>query len=397
MAESDAAVVFSGRRIAALTGTRALAVLLVLATHAAFATGSLLDGYIGAMYARLDVGVSMFFVLSGFLLCRPWVYAAATRSQAPSIAHYAGRRVRRIVPAYVVTVLLAYAVYLLMSAGANPGQSWTGLAHHLTFTQIYPPDYLSTNLHLGLSQTWSLAVEVAFYAVLPLLAHLMIVLPCRSRWRPRRTLAAVSVLGAVSPLWLIAMTTTDRLPNSAGMWLPAHLIYFAGGVALAVLASENVRCPSRIAVPVGLVAFLTVSSPIAGGVMMGDVQWWQPSAKNVLYAVVTILVVAPLALGGGGLFERLMASRPMVWLGEISYEVFLLHVLVMAILYDVVLRWPPFSGSLAVLFALTLVCSVPSAWLLHRLTGPEPRWQRTGRPPTRDVGVSGRSVPLQPR
>jgi peptidoglycan/LPS O-acetylase OafA/YrhL len=85
-----------------------LAALLVLGTHAAFATGKLTHGYLGLVYARLEIGVPIFFVLSGFLLFRPWVRAAAAGLAAPSVRHYARRRLRRIMPAYLVTVLLAY-------------------------------------------------------------------------------------------------------------------------------------------------------------------------------------------------------------------------------------------------------------------------------------------------
>ena len=66
-------------RVPALTGVRAVAALLVVSTHAAFATGYLTHGYVGAMYARLEIGVAIFFVLSGFLLFRPWVRASAQR------------------------------------------------------------------------------------------------------------------------------------------------------------------------------------------------------------------------------------------------------------------------------------------------------------------------------
>ena len=58
----------------------------------------------------------------------------------------------------------------------------------------------------------------------------------------------------------------------------------------------------------------------------------------------------------------------MVWLGEISYEIFLLHVLVMALLLGVVLHWPLFTGSLPALYALTLLVTIPLAWALHRMT-----------------------------
>ena len=62
---------------------RAVAALLVVGTHAAFATGKLTHGYVGAIYARLEIGVAIFFVLSGFLLFRPWVLAAAAGGSPP--------------------------------------------------------------------------------------------------------------------------------------------------------------------------------------------------------------------------------------------------------------------------------------------------------------------------
>jgi peptidoglycan/LPS O-acetylase OafA/YrhL len=60
----------------------------------------------------------------------------------------------------------------------------------------------------------------------------------------------------------------------------------------------------------------------------------------------------------------------MVWLGEISYEIFLLHVVVMAVLMNLVLRWSLFTGSLAGLYVTTLAVTIPWAWALHRVTGP---------------------------
>src|SRR6185312_1327940 len=214
----------------------------------------------------------------------------------------------------------------------------------------------------------SLAVEVAFYAALPLLAHLLLVVLCRGQWRPTRMLAGLAAMAAISPAWLIIVYTTDWLPNSAGMWLPAHLAAFAGGMILATLQCMAVRCRTAVAIPLALVMYVVVCTPSAGGVSMGPVRLWEPLTKNLLYAIIAALVIAPVVLGAGAWFGRVLRSRPMVWLGEISYEIFLLHVLVMGLLLGVVLHWPLFGGSLPALYALTLLMTIPLAWALHRAT-----------------------------
>lgn len=357
------------QRVAALTGLRAPAALLIVATHAAFGTGQLTHGYLGALYARLEVGVPVFFALSGYLLFRPWLLATRTGGPAPSVTRYARHRVRRIAPAYLVTVLIAYALYTFRDAGPNPGHTWAGLLHHLTLTQIYPPMAV---LHQGLTQMWSLAVEVAFYAVLPLLAGLLLTVLCRRAWRPGLLLVGLALLGAVTPVWLWVQHATDLLPPTANIWLPAHLIHFVGGMALAVLHVAGVRCRGVFLLPLAPVALLIVALPIAGSVTTAPVQPSEAIVRSTLYAVVAVGLLAPLVLDPDGVFARLLGSRPVVWLGEISYEIFLVHVILMEIAMSSVLRWPVFTGSMVGLFLTTLALSVPVAWLLHRWTRVRP-------------------------
>ncbi|MGV0835705.1 acyltransferase family protein [Mycolicibacterium thermoresistibile] len=358
-------------RVASLTGVRAVAALLVMGTHAAYGTGTYNDGYLGLMFARMDIGVAVFFVLSGFLLFRPWVRAAADGRAAPSVRRYARSRIRRIMPAYVVTVLAAYGIYAIREIEPNPGHTWAGLVRNLTLTQIYSDDYLLAYTHQGLTQMWSLAVEVAFYAALPVLAYLLTVVLLRRRWRPALLLAGLSALALISPLWVVLMHRTDWLPLSAGFWLPHYLIWFVGGMMLAVLQARGVRTYAVAVIPVAVAAYLIVSTPIAGDVSSPVLDLSQDLAKIVFYAVIAALVVTPLALGNRpGLYTRFLGSRPMVWLGEISYEIFLVHVIVMEIVMVSVLRYPVYTGSVLVLFVVTLLCTIPVAWLLHRFTRP---------------------------
>ena len=355
-------------RVPSLTGVRAVAALLVVATHAAYTTGKYTHGFVGLVYSRMEIGVPIFFVLSGYLLFGPWVRAAAAGSAAPSVARYAWHRVRRIMPAYAVTVLAAYLIYHFRDGGPNPGHSWWGLARNLTLTQIYTDNYMFALLHQGLTQMWSLAVEVAFYVALPVIAYLLLALLCRHRWRPGLLLAGLGGLALASPAWLVLVHTTDFLPDGSRLWLPGYLGWFIGGMMLTVLAAMGVRTYGFVAVPLALVCFLIVSTPIAGEPTTSPAGLAQALVKMGFYAVIATLVVAPLALGDRGWYARLLGSRPMVWLGEISYEIFLVHLIVMEIAMVEVLHWRVYTGSMPGLFAVTMVLTIPVAWVLHRFT-----------------------------
>ncbi|WP_197381948.1 acyltransferase family protein [Mycolicibacterium mengxianglii] len=355
-------------RVASLTGIRAVAAILVVATHAAYTTGRYPQGYLGLVYSRMEIGVPIFFALSGFLLFRPWVQAAADGRPAPSVKRYAWHRVRRIMPAYVVTVLLAYLLYHFRTAGPNPGHTWMGLFRNLTLTQIYTDGYLFSYLHQGLTQMWSLAVEAAFYVALPALAYLLLVVVVRRAWRPGLLLAGLAGLAVISPAWLLLVHHTDFLPDGAPLWLPTYLVWFLGGMLLTVLQAMRVTCYAFLVLPMALICFFIVSTPIGGEPTTSPAQLYEALFKTGFYAVIATLLIAPLALGDRGWYSGFLASRPMVWLGEISYEIFLVHLVLMELVMVEVLRQPVYTGSMWQLFAVTMLVSVPVAWLLHRLT-----------------------------
>ncbi len=207
-------------------------------------------------------------------------------------------------------------------------------------------------------------------AVIAVLAYLLLQVLCGGEWRPRRALAGLAGLALVSPAWIFLVHGTDVLPNSAALWLPANIVWFVGGMALAVLQTLGARCSARIAISLALALYLLVSTRV-GGALLEPVPAWAPVAKSLLYATIATLAVAPLALGRRGWYSRFLATRPMVWLGEISYEIFLLHVLVLALVMHLVLRWPLFTGSMPELIVATLTLTIPFAWMLNRVTRPQ--------------------------
>jgi len=355
-------------RVASLTGIRAVAAILVVGTHAAYTTGKYTHGYWGLVGARMEIGVPIFFVLSGFLLFRPWVKSAASGGPPPSVSRYARHRIRRIMPAYVITVLIAYVLYHFREAGPNPGHSWHGLIRNLTLTQIYTDGYLGKYLHQGLTQMWSLAVEASFYVILPLLAYLLLVVLCRRRWQPKLVVSTLLALALISPTWVVLVHTDHWFPDGARLWLPTYLAWFVGGMLLAVLQAMGVRCYAFAAIPLAVICYFIVATPIGGAPTTSPASTPEAVVKTVFYTVIATLAVAPLALEGHGWYWQLLASRPMVWLGEISYEIFLIHLVTMEFTMVYIVRAHVYTGSMLYLFVATLVVTIPLAWLLHRFT-----------------------------
>ena len=99
--------------------------------------------------------------------------------------------------------------------------------------------------------------------------------------------------------------------------------------------------------------------------------------KAGFYAVIATLVVAPLALGDRGLYARFLATRPMVFLGEISYEIFLIHLLTMELVMVEIVHFPIYTGSVGILFVVTFVVTVPAGLAVAPV---HPRPLRLARP-----------------
>ena len=129
-----------------------------------------------------------------------------------------------------------------------------------------------------------------------------------------------------------------------------------------------------------MVSYFIASTPVAGEPTTSPALLSEALVKAVFYAAIATLIVAPLALTGRvedvrgersdgvSWYSRMLGSRPMVFLGEISYEIFLIHLIIMELVMVEILRTPVYTGSMTALFLGTLVVTVPPAWLLHRVT-----------------------------
>ena len=213
----------------AVEGMRACAAVGVVVTHVAFQTGHT-GGITGRLFGRFDLAVAVFFALSGFLLWRGHAAAARGLRPVPPTGHYLRSRIVRIMPGYLVAVVVILT--LLPDAKAD----LTVWLANLSLTQIYVP----LTLTAGLTQMWSLSVEVSFYLALPLLALLARRVPVRARI-PVIAAAAVASFG-----WALIPFDAPYGVNPLN-WPPAFFSWFAAGMLLAELTVS----PSRLAAPAG--------------------------------------------------------------------------------------------------------------------------------------------------
>lgn len=385
-----------------LDGYRALAAFMVLTTHVAFNTGEILTPVIGPLLGRMDFGVTLFFLLSGFLLYRPWAKAAMLAGVDPALGRYALRRAARILPAYWAMVVFT----LLLLPDIQPVR-WQAWPVHLGMLHIYIPGFTLE----GLTQTWSLATEVAFYLLLPVIAWIA---GRRGRGNPDASARyQLLVLAAVVFLaWTFTvLRVTGYLGTSTitGYWLPGFLDWFALGMAAAVISVRlgmsqappwmvSVQQVARatpwcLVIAAGLAVIAT--TPIAGPLTFDPAQPGSLIIKHLLYGAIAAFLLLPGFLGVGaahgssvrpGWWAFILASPVVVYLGTISYGVFLWHLVLLRLL-QTALGFEVFTGGFWILWPLVVLASIAVAsasWFLlerpilnwaHRRTGSdsEPR------------------------
>jgi peptidoglycan/LPS O-acetylase OafA/YrhL len=325
---------------------RGLAALSVLMFHVAL-VGHLRSDAIGPLQDGLRMGVQVFFVLSGFLLYRPFV--AARRSGRPvALGRYAWSRLLRIVPAYWAA--LTFLGIFAHLPGVISGDWW----RYYFFLQVYQDQ----TLHQGMGVAWSLCVEATFYAILPLYAAMA------ARWFAKREIGALAVLACLSFAFQSAMLSSHWSGT-----LPGSFVWFVPGMMLAIVSVENQAWLSAIGRR-GIACWTAAGLVYAAACYSGTFLSETPAQMilNGLFPVVALLVVLP-AMAERGAVQRLLGTKSLLWLGSISYGVYLYHATFMSWITDhggkSVLPSPWLSLALTTLVP-TLVAAALSWYLLER-------------------------------
>lgn len=334
----------------ALEGLRALAALLVVFTHAGELAGDRRAGWEATPARMGDIGVAVFFVLSGFLIYLPFATAHLAGERPLRARAFYWRRLLRILPAYWLALSVLWALWHFhpfgFRMGFDLGDQWW---RYYTLVHIYDAH---TFLH-GIIQAWSVATEVSFYLLIPFWSGLL-----RRVLGKRRTTVAIELIGVaalfgfgyLSRWWFshnqhMWVQKNPLQPQGVSMravafsWLPNQIDLFALGMGLAIVYAWTTRTGSRWrldrtvgrlpvlwwAAAAGVfvvVAYVLGPPPIFTG-YRGP--YWQ--GHQALYGLFGLLLLVPLVFGDqarGGV-RAVLRWKPIWWVGVVSYGFYLWH------------------------------------------------------------------------
>jgi peptidoglycan/LPS O-acetylase OafA/YrhL len=380
----------SGGRLAGIEGLRAIAATSIVVYHVwLFSAPSgqvVTPGRWMWFFPDLALGVTLFFTLSGFLLYRPFVAALLRAEPRPSFGSYLRNRVLRIAPAYWVIFLFSVLILESVLVRGPDGRLVNGALHNpvqigsnLLLVQEYKPSTVAT----GIGPAWSLAVEIVFYLSLPLLTILAWSLARNRTSRRGRMLAAFGppllllALGLCGKFAAAELVTAKNGDGWSADWhsvlersFLCHADLFAFGMIVAIL---RVNAEDRLFVltartrkGVAAVALLL----FAGTVQLGPWERLGHSPANTLVALslalLLLLVVIPATRATPPVLVRVLEARLLVWIGVLSYSLFLLH--------EPLIRWLNDRGltldggrGLIVNIVIALGVSFALSWVSYRL------------------------------
>lgn len=405
-----------------MDGVRAIAALLVVFNHAGtFST--LINANWAPDYLRLllvplgRIGVAAFFVISGFLLYRPFALAHLGNTQQPKYGAFWIRRLGRIFPGYWVALLGAIALGTANFANANLAD------YALTFGLGQNYRYAGI-VGLGIGVAWTLVIEVSFYLVLPLIAWFirkaglvagLSALRAQIVWL--FTIAAASIM--IKIYWIVFLEGQSQyfrrwFPLSEiGRWLPSFMDWFALGMLVAVCSAWRELGGD---VPKFISAFaqrawacLVLSAIFLLALTRSGLTveiWGSPGVvTQFLYEELSLLagffLIFPALIPGErpGWVRQLLATRVFVFLGTVSFGIFLWN----DIIGEYLLTHRPFPSlfgylatyvsliiflSIAVAYFVFVLIERPARDLVQRLVGSSRSYSDGGLLPHWRIGLS---------
>lgn len=342
-----------------IEGLRAVAIALVVLYHA------------GVPLVRGGfIGVDIFFVISGFLITSLLV-RSAEQSGRVSLRQFYARRAKRLLPASALVLLVVAALTVIIMPASDQrtfGADISASAAYIVNWRFAASavDYLAQgSTESPVLHFWSLAVEEQFYLVWPFLIILAVALARRLRWNLKRAMAGALLVVAI-PSFVASVVLTGTSQASAFFLTATRLWELAVGALVAIGAARLARLPRAVAVSLAWAGALA----IAFGTFMFTTATAWPGGLALVPVLGTAAVIAAGMGGTRSVIGRILGWRPMVWVGGLSYSLYLWH-------WPVLIFGEEFFGELTGKQSLALaVASVVPAYLSLRFVENPVRYSR---------------------
>lgn len=384
-------------RIDSLTGLRILPALAVLLSHLRPPPGAgpVLTNFMAAGYG----GVTVFFVLSGFVLGHNYFDHFAQRFSLRLLRSYLVARLARVYPLYLI--LLVWVTLPKLAAGSTRGTLW--LQHALALQAWSPQEADAFAFN---TPAWSVSVEFFLYACFPLLIALL--LPCVRTYRATLLTLGAVVLGMVALTGYFVLQGYEDLstsdPRSAHRWLYRHPLSRLGDFSLGMLTARLVALQgavrSRAHRPLLAIAVATIALLMCWPAHLLSAWSW-----DISYALPGALLIFALASEPSSFGARLLSTKPMLLLGEASYALYLCHLNMLRNLTPA--KMPPDTWLLTKAATILMIIAVavglhvtierPGRTFIRWLLDPAARHQRAVQPEPGAVPDGPRHCPTAMR
>ncbi len=350
-----------------IEGMRAIAVGVVLAFHAGL-----------PWFAGGFVGVDVFFVLSGFLITG-LLAREVSRSGRVALGRFWARRARRLLPASATVLLFSAVVtyvWLPITQREDFGGDIVSAALYVVNWRLADRsvDYLAEDVGASpVQHYWSLSVEEQFYLVWPVLM-LVVALVAARRWR----LGAFTLLGIVTATSFVYSVQQSHSNPGTAFFVSTTRIWELGvGALLALSAARFARLPAALRAAAGWLGLAAIAYAVLA--YDGSTTW--PGAHVLVPVLGAAAVIASGIAATPGSPQHLLSTAPMVWVGGLSYSLYLWHwpilIAAQAKYPDLRLRWT----------VLLMILSVVPAWLCHKYIENPVRFGTPFKPTSRALGL----------